>query len=126
MVSGCPAAHTDGQVAAKTTRRVSVRRVLQSETETHFTRRPTRYKCAFCSSKFKRKDTLKNHISAVHEGKRFACTQCQCTFVSRSGLTEHDKHVHRNLPRYKCEQCGKGYVNRLYFLRHVTTHAGGE
>ena len=65
-------------------------------------------------------------MSAVHEGKRFACTQCRCTFVSRSGLTEHVKHVHQNLPRYKCEHCGKGFPNRSYLRRHVATHAGAE
>ena len=96
VVTGCHGAHMDGQLAAKAARCVSVGRINQNDAPS--TRRS--YNCAFCPSTFKWKYTLKCHISAVHEGKRFACTQCQCTFVSRSGLTEHVKHVHHNLPRY--------------------------
>ena len=122
MVTGCPTAHMDGQLAAKAARRVSVGRINQNDAL--YTR--ISYNCSFCTLTFKWKNTLKDHISAVHEGKRFACAQCLRTFVSRGGLNEHVKHIHQNLPRYKCEHCGKGYANRSQLFSHVATHAGGE
>ena len=63
VVSSCYAARitpadNGGQLAAEATRRVSVGKILQSETP--FT--GTSYKCALCPSTFKRKNTLKNHF----------------------------------------------------------------
>ena len=122
VVSGCPTAHMDGKLAAKATGCFSVCRLNRSDL--HFTR--VSYNCAFCPSTFKWKRALKDHISAVHEGKSFACTQCRYTFVNKSGLNEHVKHYHEQLPRYRCEQCGKGYANRSHFFGHLATHVGGE
>ena len=93
----------DGKLAAKATGCFSVCRINRSDI--HFTR--VSYNCAFCPSTFKWKRTLKDHISAVHEGKSFACTQCRYTFVNKSGLNQHVKHYHEQLPRYRCEECGK-------------------
>ena len=127
VVTGCPATHmgeqlNTEQLAAKATRRVSVGRMNQNDAP--YTR--ISYNCSFCTLTFKWKHTLNDHISAVLEGKRFACTQCRCTFVSRGGLNEHVKHLHQQLPRYKCEQCGKGYANRTHLLRHIFSHGGIE
>ncbi|KAK2168735.1 hypothetical protein NP493_1219g00072 [Ridgeia piscesae] len=64
------------------------------------------------------------HIKSKHLGMRYSCTQCQYTFVTKSGLNSHIRHIHENVPRYKCEQCGKGYSDRSNYVDHIATHSG--
>ena len=82
------------------------------------------HKCSFCGATYKFRCQLLYHIKAMHAGARFVCPQCQCTLSTRSGLTEHVKHVHQKLARYQCEHCGKGYSHRSNYLDHLATHTG--
>ena len=61
---------------------------------------------------------------SYHLGRRFACSKCPCTFVSKGGLNEHVKHRHENRARYTCEYCGKGFTNQSHRSDHLATHTG--
>ena len=80
--------------------------------------------CPDCGSVFTGKRKLWYHIKTEHVGKRFECPQCQCTFASRGGLSDHVRHIHEKLARYQCETCGKGYSIRSNYLDHLATHTG--
>ena len=55
---------------------------------------------------------------------RFVCPQCRCALSTKCGLTEHVKHAHQKIARYKCQHCGKGYSQRNNYLDHLATHTG--
>ena len=38
------------------------------------------------------------HVETVHLGKRFACQECEATYASPSGLSEHMRYTHRGEP----------------------------
>lgn len=82
------------------------------------------YKCADCGLVFKEKNQMIRHVRSRHAGKRLACPQCQCTFVTRAGLVEHVKHIHQKLSRYTCQTCGKGYSIRSQYFDHLAAHTG--
>ena len=94
------------------------------ETREHL--KPNIHKCTDCGAQFKGNSQLWYHIRTKHLGRRFVCPQCQCTFASSGGLTQHVRHIHLKLSRYKCEQCGKGYSDRSNYHDHLATHTGAR
>ena len=68
--------------------------------------------CVFCPSGFKRKDGLKRHCNAVHEGKVstlvYPCQECHKEFSSKGNLSVHAKTVHGGV-HYQCIKCEKIY-----------------
>ena len=94
------------------------------QTHEHFAN--SLHKCGHCGSLFNRKSQLQSHIRNKHMGRRFACPQCQSTFASFGRLNEHVKFVHQKRPRYQCETCGKGFINRLHYFDHLATHTGSK
>jgi len=82
------------------------------------------FTCTHCGTTFTMRSKLVYHIKSKHLGMRYSCTQCQYTFVTKSGLNSHIRHIHENVPRYKCEQCGKGYSDRSNYVDHIATHSG--
>ena len=86
----------------------------------------SQYKCDRCDSVFKGKSQLLNHINNKHTGRRFACPYCHNSFPSYGRMNEHVKYVHQHRPRYQCETCGKGFINRLHYLDHLAAHTGSK
>ena len=82
------------------------------------------HKCVECASVFNDWDQLRHHILNTHSGSRVTCPQCPGTFSTFGRLNEHLKFVHEKRPRYQCEACGKGFINRLHYLDHLATHSG--
>ena len=87
---------------------------------------PIVFKCSVCGAPFKGKNQLWYHVRTKHVGRRFECTQCQCTFASSGGLKQHVTHIHLKLSRYKCELCSKRYSNRSNYYDHLATHTGAR
>ena len=51
--------------------------------------------CQDCEKIFSTKGNLKSHIESVHEGKKFACSQCNHEFALKSSLSKHEKRKHK-------------------------------
>ena len=83
-----------------------------------------KYKCRYCMSEFKYRNQLLHHVKTMHDGRQFACRQCQRSYVSISGLNEHVNKMHKRLTRYRCETCGKGFMDRSRYYDHVAAHTG--
>uniref|UniRef100_A0A665TG46 Zinc finger and AT hook domain containing n=1 Tax=Echeneis naucrates TaxID=173247 RepID=A0A665TG46_ECHNA len=82
-----------------------------------------RHLCDLCGKKFKSKFTLKSHrLSHTNEGKRFQCSECDFTSVSKPSLLRH-KEQHAEFKPFRCAHCHyscniAGPLKRHYKLKH--------
>ena len=71
-----------------------------------------RYSCEICGSSFTKKNSLKHHVEAIHEGKRIhKCKFCSESFNAKSNLTRHINSLHlldKPLP-FSCKNCKKEF-----------------
>ena len=68
------------------------------------------HNCEMCGKSFTVKNSLLNHISAVHKGlKEHKCHLCNKAYGYKNILKAHIKNVHEQSDqpkkRYKCEKC---------------------
>ena len=87
-------------------------------------REHSEYTCRYCGSECNGRNQMLHHVKAMHRDRQFACSQCPRSYVSIGGLREHVKKMHKKLTRYRCETCGKGFMNRSYYYDHVAAHTG--
>jgi hypothetical protein len=78
--------------------------------------------CTICSEKFLSKENLKLHMMVHCLVSPFPCGHCTYTFTSRHALMKHIKAHHKEHKRYECSFCGKVYIYRKHFLRHLEQH----
>ncbi|XP_056237895.1 zinc finger protein ZFAT-like isoform X1 [Seriola aureovittata] len=97
----------------------------RSNLKTHMNRHNTekRHLCDLCGKKFKSKVTLKSHrLSHTDEGKRFQCSECDFTSVSKPSLLRHMEQ-HAEFKPFRCAYCHyscniAGPLKRHYNLKH--------
>ncbi|XP_036931451.1 zinc finger protein ZFAT-like isoform X2 [Acanthopagrus latus] len=97
----------------------------RSNLKTHMNRHNTerRHLCDLCGKKFKSKVTLKSHrLSHSDEGKRFHCSECDFTSVSKPSLLRHVEQ-HAEFKPFRCAHCHyscniAGPLKRHYNLKH--------
>lgn len=65
---------------------------------------------------------LSTRTPTKEKRKRYMCEYCGVSFSSRWGHNVHIKQKHENKPRFKCQQCGKGYMVESHFTSHVLSH----
>ena len=85
-------------------------------------------KCAdfTCTSADGSSNLADPNLNIHDEGGRFMCaeTDCQCSYVSKSGLKRHMNRMHNQLYRYRCETCERGFMDRSRYYDHVAAHTG--
>uniref|UniRef100_A0A3Q3NGF0 Zinc finger and AT-hook domain containing n=1 Tax=Mastacembelus armatus TaxID=205130 RepID=A0A3Q3NGF0_9TELE len=97
----------------------------RSNLKTHMNRHNTerRHLCDLCGKKFKSKVTLKSHgLSHTNEGKRFQCSECDFTSVSKPSLLRHMEQ-HAEFKPFRCAHCHyscniAGPLKRHYNMKH--------
>ncbi|TNN79998.1 Zinc finger protein ZFAT [Liparis tanakae] len=97
----------------------------RSNLKTHMNRHNTerRHLCDLCGKKFKSKVTLKSHrLSHSEEGKRFQCSECDFTSVSKPSLLRHMEQ-HAEFKPFRCAHCHyscniAGPLKRHYNMKH--------
>lgn len=81
-----------------------------------------KFECGVCDRKFARKDALKGHVKAVHEGIRGnnICPICSIAYKSKSDLAKHHESNHCIVTKFKCPQCIESYFSGQ---KHLSRHA---
>ena len=86
--------------------------------------------CKFCDEKFLKSTyemEIKNHLVAVHEGKKpLKCEFCSSEFVLKSLLSVHIKNIHSTVKTpFKCSKCNEGFRLKNEMKMHVAlVHEG--
>jgi len=73
------------------------------------------FHCPTCSSTFKRKASLAQHIY-LHTGKPFKCTDCDKAFMSNFQLQTHTR-VHTGVGLVYCSICASKFTQSNILLR---------
>lgn len=73
-------------------------------------------------------DVQKQKNSDVNDSlpkqSKYACDQCDKTFVSAKTVLVHRRTIHQNNYRLSCKFCGKGFNASLHLESHEFTHTG--
>ena len=79
--------------------------------------------CSLCSHEFGSLKLLKNHNRAVHE--KVPCTLCG-KLIGIQVMNRHIKSAHTSdeQKKYKCDACGKGFVDNHSLSDHINVHTG--
>ncbi|XP_071164424.1 zinc finger protein 595-like isoform X2 [Mytilus edulis] len=83
------------------------------------------YECARCGQKFWSEHYLNVHYETLHNSVLVinTCQICKLQFRWKHELQEHLKtHVIAE-SEHKCNNCGKKFVNNMFLLEHMKTHA---
>ena len=80
--------------------------------------------CPSCSKEFLNQRYLKEHINSFHE--KIPCTECGKLFGKGQKMKRHIQQAHTldDQKRYKCEVCGKGFVDSTRLKDHTNIHTG--
>merc|ERR1712126_574814 len=88
-----------------------------------------KFECNLCGYKFTRQYNLKQHIEAVHEGRKFPCQLCDKQFTQQSRLNYHMRAAHTGckysqpnqtvVQKYPCFECREKFSNPTSLAEHV-------
>ena len=83
-----------------------------------------------CKNKFKSKQELGGHLSAIHEiNKPHQCSLCDYRTARSSDLRKHVRRVHEktaNVKKIQCLNCEKIFTRNFTMVQHVKTHHEGK
>ena len=82
-------------------------------------------KCQFCGKVLSSPVNLKNHINAIHEGKRrHQCDICGKSYKWQENLQHHMDYTHF-LKTIQCPQCERSFASKQTLIRHTNVvHEG--
>ncbi|XP_026273149.1 zinc finger and SCAN domain-containing protein 12 isoform X1 [Frankliniella occidentalis] len=106
-------------------RTYSSQQALVNHDRYHRGERP--YECETCHKAFATNSHLVTH-RRTHTGERpFQCQLCQRCFADRSAFVKHERTHGPNgaiIKRYKCDECGSGFVDSCGLKKHIRIHTG--
>lgn len=82
------------------------------------------YKCGICEKQFSQNSTLLQHRKFHgREKENFLCGVCEKQFDQAWSLIRHRK-IHLSEKPYKCDVCGKCFIEKFNLKHHQYTHTG--
>lgn len=85
--------------------------------------RERNHPCDSCEKSFFTKYDLAKHVLIHTKQKDYTCIICNKSFSRSTLLYRHEKiHTDPRIPRFKCSDCARVYLNRLDYEKHIVTH----
>ena len=134
------------EVSCKTCQKLFANKLALSKHRKSSHKRHQKHKCEDCGSEFTSRQTLRAHMSSIHEGikkvcsiclkpvadlirhvrsqhktvkkKEFVCDTCQTPFRTGFSLQRHIDTVHMKLKAWLCDLCEKTFGEKRDMLRH--------
>ena len=80
--------------------------------------------CSLCSLEFRNVQRLYKHKRMVHDDK-VPCTECG-KLIGVNRIKDHMKlsHTPNDQKRYRCDTCGKGFMETQKLSDHINVHTG--
>ncbi|XP_030032958.1 zinc finger protein 26 isoform X2 [Manduca sexta] len=87
-----------------------------------------KFKCTECSETFTQYQHRLRHLVDTHNFKKpaFKCDVCAKHFASSGGLRAHVRYSHLKNKEYSCQTCGKVFVYKWIWKRHLDIHTGAK
>merc|ERR1712029_600864 len=80
--------------------------------------------CDTCGNSYFSKQSLHNHIDAVHKQlRKWNCEFCGKTYTQCEGLRVHIQTVHHGI-RFSCYKCNKSFTQIQNLKKHVKESYG--
>ena len=85
------------------------------------------FECNECKKTYVKPNSVRIHISSVHEGNRPMCTMCAKTFCHKNALQKHMTEVHEKKIVARCDKCDKAFRQKSALKEHVSrVHEGNK
>lgn len=94
---------------------------IEITTEKSVVDQERKFECTMCSSSFKRKGHLKEHMLSHTGVKLHKCDICSKSFGKMSILNRHLLY-HSNEKKYKCNMCSASFISNNQLNRHSLKH----
>ena len=81
--------------------------------------------CKTCYKSFSVMNSLRIHVSTVHEKKKpYTCQFCEKSFGRHSNLYKHVAAIHEGKKPFKCEMCDFSSFKRDTLINHAASIHG--
>ena len=67
------------------------------------------YSCEVCPAVYDWANALREHMKAIHRGRRYNCTECDKEFGYQHHLKTHIRSVHEGVRKHKCDYCSRAF-----------------
>ncbi|XP_073417941.1 uncharacterized protein [Dendrobates tinctorius] len=90
----------------------------------HFGSQNKLFSCSICGECFYSSEHFLQHQKGHFKSNPLMCPDCGKLFMRKSGLSKHQRVVHRGDVALMCSACGKGFACKSELSRHMTVHSG--
>ncbi|KAM4033763.1 uncharacterized protein ACNLHF_020577 isoform 1-T2 [Anomaloglossus baeobatrachus] len=90
----------------------------------HFGSQNKLFSCSICGECFYSSEHFLQHQKSHFKSNPLMCPDCGKLFMRKSGLSKHQRVVHRGDVALTCSACGKGFACKSELTRHMTVHSG--
>ncbi|XP_040291241.1 oocyte zinc finger protein XlCOF7.1-like isoform X1 [Bufo bufo] len=90
----------------------------------HFGSQDKLFTCSMCGECFYSSEHFLQHQKSHFKSDPLMCPDCGKLFMRKSGLSKHQRVVHRGDVALSCVACGKGFACKSELSRHMAVHSG--
>ncbi|KAM3913559.1 uncharacterized protein RB166_018825 isoform 1-T1 [Leptodactylus fuscus] len=90
----------------------------------HFGSQDKLFSCSICGECFYSSSQFLQHQKSHFKNDPLMCPDCGKLFMRKSGLSKHQRVVHRGDVALICIACGKGFACKSELIRHMAVHSG--